>query len=117
MYTNKRIEDLLFQHNFETVVIYAAGAAINTAVKLYLYATKHLGVKKWTSDEILTYSVPVKNNADESSLIKILKEYSSEEWQATLDSLEHKIISAIAIKISRSPFDPKMSKEIHEEVK
>ena len=32
----KRIEKLFYQDNYDTVVLYASGAAINTAVKLYL---------------------------------------------------------------------------------
>ena len=113
----KRIEELLFEKNFETVILYAAGAAINTAVKLYLYSTKYLGVKKWKPDQILTYSVPVKNDADEPSLNQVLKEYSEEQRQKEQDNIEHKIISAIAIKLVRGTFDSKISKEIQESIK
>ena len=52
----KRIEELFFTLNYPIIVIYATGAAINTAVKLFIYSKKWLG---WTSEsKVLTYSVP-----------------------------------------------------------
>ena len=52
----KRVENLMYNLNYETVVLYATGAAINTAVKLYLDWTKFMGVKN--DNQIITYSVP-----------------------------------------------------------
>ena len=107
----KRIENLFYGDNYDTVVLYGAGAAINTVVKLYLYATKYLNAKKCAPNEIITYSVPVRNTADENELNEALKTYLPEHKKVVKDSVERKIISAMAIKLQKKPLDPKISKD------
>ena len=98
-------------------MLYATGAAINTAVKLYLYATKYLGARKWKPNEIITYSVPVKNDIDEEGLQAALKSYSTNDHETLIENARCKVVSAIAIRLERRPFDPKISKQIKTKLK
>ena len=52
----KRIEELFFKNDYPSVNIYATGAAINQAIRLYIFAKKWMNISK--ESKIITYSVP-----------------------------------------------------------